>query len=155
VAFAFPDPSLNASGQVGDPVVGLNFDVKVEDGAFKLGSFTSCEGLGAEFEVMPYEEGGQLGTTYQLPGRKKYTNIKLSRPFDADSSKLASWFSAFQPNHRTTATIIALTPDRKPVGRWELQGVFPMRWTGPQFKSDGSAIATETLELAHTGFTYS
>src|SRR3954447_31870 len=111
-----------------DPVVALNFDVKLDDGAFHLGTFTSCEGLGAEYEVMSFEEGGQMGTVYQLPGRKKYTNIKLARALDADSAKLANWFSNFQPNHRTTATIIALTPDRKPVGQWSLQGVFPIRW---------------------------
>ena len=138
-----------------DPVVALNFDVKLDDGAFHLGTFTSCEGLGAEYEVMPFEEGGQMGTVYQLPGRKKYTNIKLARALDADSAKLANWFSNFQPNHRTTATIVALTPDRKPIGQWSLQGVFPIRWTGPQFKADGSAITTETIELAHTGFTFS
>ena len=138
-----------------DPVVALNFDVKLDDGAFHLGTFTSCEGLGAEYEVMSFEEGGQMGTVYQLPGRKKYTNIKLARALDADSAKLATWFSTFQPNHRTTATIVALTPDRKPVGTWSLQGVFPVRWTGPQFKADGSTITTESIELAHTGFTFS
>ena len=35
---------------------------------------------------------------------------------------------------------------------WSLDGVFPVRWTGPQFKSDGSTIAIETLELAFAGF---
>ena len=148
---ALPD-TINATGSVGDPIVSLNFNVVID--GVSLGSFTGCEGLGAEYEVMPYEEGGQMGTVYQLPGRKKYTNVKLSRAFDADSSGLATWFSNFRANQRTTATITALTPNRKQVGQWSLQGVFPVRWSGPQFKADGSAIATETLELAHTGFTY-
>jgi phage tail-like protein len=154
-AAAMPSPHVAPGARDPDPVVALNFDVKLEDGAFHLGTFTSCEGLGAEYEVMPYEEGGQMGTVYQLPGRKKYTNIKLARALDSDSSKLATWFSSFQPNHRTTATIVALTPDRKPIGTWSLQGVFPVRWTGPQFKADGSTITTESIELAHTGFTFS
>src|SRR6059036_1258043 len=63
-----------------DPVIGLNFDLKVEDGAFKLGTFTACEGLGAEYEIMSSEEGGENGVVHQLPGRKKYTNVKLTRP---------------------------------------------------------------------------
>jgi phage tail-like protein len=151
MAAAFPE-SLNASKQVGDPIVSLNFNLVVD--GLDLGSFTSCEGLGAEYEVMPYEEGGQMGTVYQLPGRVKYTNIKLGRAFDQDSSKLARWFAHFDPKTRTTATITALKPDRKQAGQWSIVGVFPIRWTGPQFKADGSAIATETLELAHTGFTF-
>lgn len=152
MAAAFPE-TLNASKQVGDPVVSVNFNVVVD--GFDLGSFTSCEGLGAEIEVMPYEEGGQMGTAYQLPGRRKYTNIKLGRAFDRDSGKLASWFAAFDPKTRTTATITAMTPKREKVGEWSIVDVFPVRWTGPQFKTDGSAIATESLELAHTGFTFS
>jgi len=136
---------------VKDPVVSLNFDLRVDDDAVNLGSFTACEGLGIESMVISYEEGGQMGLVHQLPGRMKYSNVKMSRPLSPDSN-LASWFSHFDPTKRTTATIRAMNEHREIVSTWSLDGVFPIRWTGPQFKSDGSAIAIETLELAFAGF---
>ena len=34
---------------------------------------------------------------------------------------------------------------------WTFADAFPVRWTGPQIDANGSSIATETLEIAHTG----
>src|SRR3954453_2781852 len=150
-SFSLPE-TLNASKSVGDPIVAMHFDVAVD--GVSLGSFTGCEGLGGEVKVEPYTEGGELGTRYQLPGAREFTNIKLSRAFDSDSKSLAAWFTSFDPTTRTTARITAYTPNRKQVGQWSIEGVFPIRWTGPQFKADGSTVATESLELAHTGFTF-
>jgi phage tail-like protein len=151
---AFPGSNGNAAT---DPVASLNFDVRVDDDKVHLGSFTSCEGLGIETQVISYEEGGQMGTVYQLPGRMKYTNVKLSRPLAPDSNA-ASWFAQFDPKKRVTATIRAMSPvgfGRECIAQWSLDGVFPVRWTGPQFKVDGGAIANETLELALSGFGFS
>ncbi len=36
---------------------------------------------------------------------------------------------------------------------WTLTGVIPVRWQGPAFSADSPALATETLEIAHHGFT--
>jgi phage tail-like protein len=151
-SFQLP-PSLNASKATVDPQISMYFDVVVDD-IHDLGSFSGIEGLGAEIKVEPYTEGGELHTKYQLPGPREFTNIKLTRAFDAHSNKLAAWFSSFDPTKRTTAKITAYSPNRKQVGQWSIEGVLPVRWTGPQFKADGSQVATESLELAHTGFTF-
>ena len=37
--------------------------------------------------------------------------------------------------------------------RWRLLGLVPVRWTGPSLNLDSPKVATETLELAHHGFT--
>ncbi len=42
---------------------------------------------------------------------------------------------------------------RKVVASWGLLGVIPVRWTGPSLNLDSPKVATETLELAHHGFT--
>ena len=31
---------------------------------------------------------------HQLPGRIKYTNVKLTRPVNADTAKIATWFAS-------------------------------------------------------------
>jgi len=38
------------------------------------------------------------------------------------------------------------------VAKWNLEGVYPVKWTGPSLDAAGNQIAVETLELAHNGF---
>ena len=51
-----------------------------------------------------------------------------------------------------TAAITAFDAAGKEIASWNLLDAYPFRWTGPSFTADGSAVAKETLELAHHGF---
>jgi phage tail-like protein len=134
-----------------DPGVGLRFAVNVD--GIDIGSFTGCEGLAAEYEIHEHEEGGNNGFVHRIPGRLKYTPIKLTRPLDASSPSLARWFAGFQQSvSRCTASISALDGTGGEIARWDLVGVYPAKWSGPSFSADGSTVAKETLELAHNGF---
>jgi phage tail-like protein len=134
-----------------DPVVSLHFDVII-DGC-PIGSFTECSGLGAEYAVKDHEEGGQNGALVKLLGKLKFPNITLKRALDAESTPISVWFDTIRLNPlRTTAQIVASTPDGIPLRVWHIFDVVPVKWTGPQFSSTGNSIATETLELAHHGF---
>jgi phage tail-like protein len=134
-----------------DPAVAYMFKVSV-DGQ-NLGLWNSFEGLGMETVIETREEGGNNQFIHQLPGRLKYTNVKISRPVGPDSSKVADWLSGMATVvKRTTANITALGPDNKPMVSWSLDGVVPVRWTGPAFNVDQPKIAMETLELAYHGF---
>jgi phage tail-like protein len=141
-----------------DPAVGFHF--KVEVGLEDFGAFTACEGLGAEYEVFEYQEGGQNTYVHRIPGRLKYTPIKLTRPLDHDSqngSSLATWFAKLKnsPSReqiQKTATITAMDARGGTVAVWHLEGVYPARWTGPSLTADGNAVLKETIELAHNGF---
>jgi phage tail-like protein len=53
---------------------------------------------------------------------------------------------------RRTATITARTGDGDVVASWSLEGVIPVRWTGPSLNVDSPKVATETIEIAHHGF---
>ncbi len=134
-----------------DPGIGLRFSVKVD--GVDLGSFTGCEGLAAEYDVTELEEGGENGYVHRLPGRLKYSPVKLTRPLDGSSAGLARWFSSYQQAvTRRTASISALDGTGAEIARWNLVDVYPARWTGPSFSADGASVAKETLELAHNGF---
>ncbi|MDP9074941.1 MAG: phage tail protein [Actinomycetota bacterium] len=134
-----------------DPAVSVCFVVSV-DGQ-ELGNFTSCEGLACEITIETREEGGNNGFIYQLPGRMKYTNVKFSRPINADSSKVASWMTSMVTDiKRHTATIEAMTADGDVVCKWDLDMVIPVKWQGPQFNVDSPKVAMETIELAYHGF---
>ena len=135
---------------------GTQFRFKVTVDGIDIGSFTSLDGLSAEYTVTPYSEGGENRFEHQLPGPLKYSTIKLTRALYPGSA-LASWFSTFnEKSSRTSATktaaITATDPNGEVVASWDLYNVYPFKWTGPSFAADGNAVLTETLELRHHGF---
>lgn len=134
-----------------DSPVGVAFAVELDKTS--IGMFNSCEGLGLEVVLEQREEGGNNMMVWQLPTRMKYSNIKLTRPVGPDSHKLTTWITkALHSVQPITAVISALSADGKPVARWSLNGVVPVRWTGPSLNLDSPKVFTETLEIAHHGF---
>jgi phage tail-like protein len=134
-----------------DEAIAVCFVVSIDDE--NLGAFNSCDGLGCEVVMEQREEGGSNGVIWQLPTRMKYSNVKLSRPVTANSARILKYFTEMAAGvKRRTATIEARTQDGKVIARWALNGVIPVRWTGPQLSADSPKVATETLELAHHGF---
>jgi phage tail-like protein len=134
-----------------DPALSVCFAVKIDDD--DLGTFNSCEGLGCEVVIEQREEGGNNAFVWQLPSRLKYTNVKFTRPLGADTAKVARWFASMTGGvTRRTATIQVMSGDGTVVATWELDGVIPVRWTGPSLNFDSPKVATETVEIAHHGF---
>ncbi len=134
-----------------DPAVTVCFKVRIDN--HDLGAFTQCDGLGCEVVIEQREEGGNNLFVHQLPGRIKYTNVKLTRPVNRETEKVARWFASMATGvKRTGAEIVAMTQDGTKVAQWSLTGVIPVKWTGPQFSVDSPKVATESLEIAHHGF---
>jgi len=134
-----------------DPAVAVCFTVKIDN--HELGAFTQCDGLGCEIVVEQREEGGNNLFVHQLPGRIKYSNVKLTRPVNADTEKVARWIASLATQvKRTSAEIAAMSQDGTKVAAWSLEGVIPVKWTGPQLSVESPKVATESLEIAHHGF---
>ncbi len=131
----------------------LRFEVTI-DHKVELGNWTKCEGLTVEWEVQEYREGGLNDYVHRLPGRRKYQNIKLTRPVDPASRDVAAWISKVEgPNAGHTAQVAILDGEGIPIAVWDVFDVWPTRWTGPNMDVNGKDVAYETLELAHSGFT--
>jgi phage tail-like protein len=134
-----------------EPTLSVFFAVKIDDN--DLGTFNSCEGLGCEVVIEQREEGGNNGFIWQLPSRLKYSNVKFTRPLGPDTAKVASWFASLIAGvKRRTATIQVMSGDGTVVATWSLDGVIPVRWTGPSLSHDSRKVTTETIEIAHHGF---
>lgn len=133
-------------------ITSMAFKVAID--GLSLGTFTACDGLNVEISVESYEEGGNNDFIYQLPGRIKYTNVKLTRAASTESTKIYTYFKKLQKEgvKRSSASITALTQDGNVIQEWKLKDVFPVKWNGPSFTTDSAKAATETLELAHHGF---
>ena len=130
----------------------LRFRVKLDGGA-DLGNWSKCDGLAVEYDVFEYKEGGENAYVHRIPGRAKYQNIKLTRPINKVSKKVTDWIARLQLEvRRQTAEISALDSEGKPIATWNLDGVYPVKWSGPSLDVGNNQIATESLELAHNGF---
>jgi phage tail-like protein len=137
----------------GDPATLAHFGVTID--GLDLGLFTACDGMSVEVECEPREEGGNNLFVHHLPTRMKFSNVKLTRPLNGDSAKVAFWVASMAANFkRTEAEIVAMAQDGSAVARWHLTGVIPVRWTGPSLNVETNQIATESLEIAHNGFIY-
>jgi phage tail-like protein len=134
------------------PSPSIRFRVEI-DGHVDLGNWSKCEGLAFEYEVLEYQEGGWNEYVHRLPGRRKYPNVKLTRPLDEHSAAVVDWVAGLvsRPG-RHTAHIALLDGDGGVVCRWDLNGAYPVKWTGPTLDAGGNQVAVETLELAHNGF---
>lgn len=119
-----------------------------------LGLFNGCDGLSSQVEIEQHQEGGNNGFVWQLPTRVTFSTIRLTRPLTADTARVAAWISSLATGiTRPTAQIAALRADGSVVAQWGLVEVLPVRWTGPTLNPASPAVATETLEIAHHGFT--
>lgn len=152
-----PNGSKNGASTRDDPAVSVYFTVTVDrekkEGRRDLGTFSTCEGLSFEVDVLQREEGGNNDFVHQLPGRVKYQNIKLTRPLNRHSGEVAKWLASMtHPIKRCEVAIEARSAGGDVVARWALHGVIPVKWNGPSLGSEGPKVAMETLELAHHGF---
>ncbi len=117
------------------------------------GSFQEVRGLGGDLEVMAYSEGGANDYTHQLPVRHSWSRISLRRGVVREPG-LWLWYQLGLTNSlgaRRDGAIILLTPGGTPAVAWCFYGGLAAKWTGPELTATQSAVAVETLEIAHEG----
>lgn len=114
-----------------------------------LGAFTECTLPTVEWEVEEVKEGGLNTFVHQLPGRRKGTKITLKNGVGI-ASDIMVWYlqSMNEDFSRRRVSITLLSPMMMPIMVWDIEDAYPVKWTGPQLKSDGNTIAIQTLELA-------
>ena len=126
----------------------------------EIGLFASVRGLAVSSQTEDIKEGGQNGFTHHLPGRLEWPNIVFSRGL-TQSDALFDWinetagegFSAKgNKMTRRTGAITAMSSDGLRLRTWALDGVFPVRWKGPDFDGSSDTLLNEELEVAHHGF---
>ena len=139
-----------------DPDPAPLFKFWVEMQSIVVAEFKECSGLSVEREVEQVKEGGSNHYVHILPGRLKYTNITLKHGIaDPDiSATLWKWFQEGLYDgkvKRVDLSIHLRNVKGEIVQRWNVTGAYPVKWQGPQFNTETSQVAIETLELAHHG----
>jgi phage tail-like protein len=144
------------TARIVDPFATFKFHVEI--GKITDAAFTECGGLEMATEVFEYKEGGENQFIHKLPGRTKVSNVTLKHGFTT-SNDLYNWYKTMEECLRlgkkfdfqqVTITLYS-SAEKYKKARWILDKAFPVKWTGPSFKSDEAAVAVESLELAHHG----
>jgi phage tail-like protein len=132
-----------------DPAINVFYQVSI-DGLIPLGAWTKVEGLGMEYQVTEYREGGVNGYMHKLIGPAKFTNLRLSRPVSVTSPLLMMWLVSNQIAVKPqTMAVTAMTAAGDVITTWSLVGVVPVKWTGPSLDIMSNSVSTETLEVAY------
>jgi phage tail-like protein len=126
--------------------------VVIDDEKYNLGSWSRVSGLGVSWQVCEYR-AGDSNDVFSYVGAPTYSRIKLSRAACLDSQVVQAWLCQQAKQYRPLSGSIQLVGAAgiKIIG-WELKHFFPVGWSISDLDPSRSAVAVETLELAHTGF---
>lgn len=160
-----------------DPLAGFSFRLSL--GNVEIAGFSECTGLEMETRVFEYQEGGVNSHLLKFPDQTQMSNLVLKRGVTL-STELFDWYldvargtfghpnqrpaAVSDPGHSAAASaqdttrkiaVALLHADGDMAREWVFQRAFPVKWAGPDFKGTDSAVAFESIELAHEGFTES
>jgi phage tail-like protein len=135
-----------------DAYASNRFYISIEGVTGEQALFTEASGLQLEIEVFEYTEGGVNSFVHKLPGRTKVGNLTLKRGM-TNSKAFLEWISnvALGKIERKNVSIVMFNAKGDELMRWNFDGMYPIKWTGPQYQASGNAAAIESLELAHSG----
>ena len=146
------------------PPYGLAMRFQVEVDGLDLGSWSTCSSLKVELKSTKVTSGGDYSTQRILPEHVEYHNITLKRAVHPTDSKRVrtwleqkvtqwmNWSGSGEIYPGGTAKITLLGVQGTEVMHWDLTGVYPVSWSGPELDATTNKVAIETLELAHEGF---
>ncbi len=118
-----------------------------------LGAFTECSLPTIEVDVQDVQEGGLNTYTHQLPGRRKPARVTFRNGVGVASQMLAWYMETLQEKFdRHDVSVVLLNGTLTPVMTWHFIDAYPVKWSGPQLRSDDNAIAIQSLELAFGEF---
>ena len=140
----------NLLGVRHDPYPAFNFHLEIE--GLLAGAFSEVSGLEVGIEVEEYREGGRNDTVHKLPGPVHYPNLVLRRGLTW-LEELWLWHQQVVAGRieRRNLTLFLLDTRLVPVVWWDVRAAYPVRWQGPDLRADTSAVAVESVELAHAG----
>lgn len=151
-----------------NPILACNFQVTLLDSTaslFTFGSinlsqslsypvigFSECTGLEMAIEVHEYNQGGGNDGTLKFPTRAKPSTLVLKRGLTTDTT-LWEWFYSYVQGYgkRRDGTISIHDAAQNQVTVWGFRRGLPTKYGGPQMNAGQSAVAIETLEIAHEG----
>lgn len=136
------------------PYGSFNYTVEF-DSQEVFGGFSDISGLGTEITVAEYRNGNDPENhVRKIPGIHKVSDVTLKRGI-INSKTVWDWISLVRREGvggQKQVSITLFDEARNPVQKWILQGVIPMKYTGPTLAAKGGTdVAMEELVLSAEG----
>lgn len=138
------------------PYTNFTYEVRIDDEP--VGGFTRITGIGAESNVLEYQEGGLHGVTHTFPDDVTYSNVTLYRGMSNDDGFI-EWImesmSGAKTDVRSKVSIAMKDKTAETKWTWVLLGAHPVRWHGPELAANGRGphsgrgLSIEQLELSY------
>lgn len=123
----------------------------------RMAAFTECTLPNLEIEVAEQKEGGQNEYVHMLPVRRKSGRLTLKSGLTNNADLLKMYLKALDGNVKDATcklSVVMLDRKSKELARWDFGQAIPVKWSGPQMKSDQTAVLIETLEFVVHDFAY-
>jgi phage tail-like protein len=134
------------------PGLSVFFTVSIEAG-FDLGAWSTLTGLAMELRTRERDDSAITFFQHHLPGHVNYSHLILTRPVNENSGEVLDWLSAYHMLPiPTTGEIACVDQTGATIVTWQMLGVTPVKWTGPDFNAGQLTAPIERLEIAHMGF---
>lgn len=114
----------------------------------RVGVFTECELPTIEWETEEVREGGLNTHVHLLPGQRKAARFSLKQGIG--NGPLIEWYRKALENQFVARKVTVALQDVEGnmVATWVMNDAYPIKWTGPQLKSDANTIAIQSIEFA-------
>lgn len=124
----------------------------VELDGMLVAGFSEVSGLSMETELEEFPEGGVNHYMHKLPKRSRTQPLVLKRGVTV-TNELWNWYAAVVGGTitRKSGSVILYNEKDVELRRWNFYDAFPYKWTGPDLNAANSAVAVESIELAHNG----
>ncbi|MCJ7624770.1 MAG: phage tail protein [Anaerolineaceae bacterium] len=124
----------------------FRFIVSIDNTA--VAAFTECTLPELELEIETVKEGGLNTFVHQLPSAIKPNKLILKNGVGV-ASEMQDWYLETMSGQftRKPISVSLLNSMQKPVMTVDIEDAFPVKWTGPQLKTDENTIAIQTLEF--------
>lgn len=120
---------------------------------YKVAGFSECSGLEMHMELFEYKEGGLNDRVHKFAGRFAHSNITFKNGVIFLYDDLWNWLFSFTQGEgvRKDGIVCLLDEARRPAKVWKFRRGLPTKWVGPSLNASQSAVAIESLEIAHEG----
>jgi phage tail-like protein len=131
----------------------FRFSVAVD--GINYAAFTEFTLPSLTVETQDIKEGGQNTFAHKLPIRVTTGSATLKHGISTDFA-LLNWYLDVLKGDMTAATrqitVVMYNEGTLPLMTWTFRNAYPVKWSGPQFKTDNNTVAIEEIEFVHHGF---
>lgn len=134
-----------------DPIGKYKFVVSISLPGFTMmrGGFSRVSGLGTEYDVAEYREGGDNNRVRKNKGLQRFDRVTLERGVMED----ADLWELFISTERFSMTITEMDAEGNPIKAWAFENCFGQRYEEDELNATNSTeVLLQRLVIEHEGF---